>query len=95
MTETKTTPEALLKRQRDHSDKYKGQPEAQGGRDYPASDVERRAGTIRMAHYEGVIADAAAQADQEAVAQATEEYHLARLKVAQRQIDAEAKAEGK
>lgn len=96
MTDTQTTPkpkthDALLKAQVSHSEKYKGQGEKAGGKDYAATDVERIAGTIRMAHYETVIADAAAQADQPAVDQATEDYHLARLKVAQRQVDAEDK----
>jgi hypothetical protein len=91
-TETPTKPkthDALLKAQRAHSDKYKGQPESQGGRDYPATDVERLAGTIRLSHYESLIAEASTNANQDDVDDLMEEYHAARLKVAQKRLDKE------
>lgn len=81
------SPTALLERQREHADRYKGQTESQGGRDYPATDVERDAGGIRIPYYEQLIADAANQADQDAIDSTMEEYHEARLKLAQKRSD--------
>lgn len=90
---TTSTPsvDTLLKKQADHSKKFKGQTKEEGGEDYKATPAERLAGTLRFPIFEQRIAEAAALGDQETVDEVTAEYHQRRLERATKLI---AKEEG-
>lgn len=85
--DTNETMGSILEAQREHAKRNQGRTSTEGGEDYKASEVERLAGTIRLAHYEVELVNASNSGDQDTIDSVTNDYHEARLKVAQDRID--------